>query len=127
MMMEPEKKQTILVVDDMPANIDILVGLLSDKYKVKAARNGLKALEIARTADPPDLILMDVVMPEMDGYEAMRIIRKKPEHASLPIIALTAKAMRDDRDKCIAAGASDYVTKPVEPDRLVTLIRSWLS
>lgn len=111
-MMEPEKKQTILVVDDMPANIDILVGLLSDKYKVKAARNGQKALEIARTADPPDLILMDVVMPEMDGYEACRRLKSESDTASIPIIFVTTLNDDEDEEKGLRLGAVDYITKP---------------
>ncbi len=110
--MVEEKKQTILVVDDMPANIDILVGLLSDRYKVKAARNGVKALDIARAENPPDLILLDVVMPEMDGYEACEKLKSEPDTASIPIIFVTSLDDDEDEEKGLKLGAVDYITKP---------------
>ena len=86
-------------------------------------RDGIKRLE-----DDPDveLVLMDIMMPEMDGYEAMRRIRADERFSQLPVIALTAKAMKGDREECIAAGASDYITKPVDIDQLVSLMRVWL-
>lgn len=110
--MIPEKKQTVLVVDDMPANIDILVGLLGDKYKVKAARNGLKALDIARAANPPDLILLDVVMPEMDGYEALEQLKSESDTAAIPVIFVTSLDEDEDEEKGLKLGAVDYITKP---------------
>jgi CheY-like chemotaxis protein len=94
---------------------------------VSYAENGKDALRILE--DDPDInvVLMDVMMPEMDGYEAMRRIREQKAFKSLPIIALTAKAMKGDREKCIDAGASDYITKPVDTEQLLSLLRVWLS
>ena len=90
------------------------------------AENGKQAIDTLRANADVDLILMDVMMPEMDGYETTRAIREVPELAGLPVIALTAKAMQGDRDKSIAAGASDYITKPVDMDQLIALMRVWL-
>jgi CheY-like chemotaxis protein len=93
---------------------------------VRFAENGREALA-QLDADPEvDLVLMDVMMPEMDGYEAMRRLRERPAHRDLPIIAVTAKAMKGDREKTIAAGASDYITKPVDTEQLLSLMRVWL-
>ncbi|WP_434422962.1 response regulator [Nannocystis pusilla] len=117
----------VLVVDDDVRNIFAITSVLErHKMRVLYAEDGRRGLAILR--DNPDIhaVLLDVMMPEMDGYEAMREIRKDPRFASLPLIALTAKAMRGDREKCLGAGASDYITKPVEPDRLLSLLRVWL-
>ena len=124
-MIEPIDKQTVLIVDDTPDNIQLLSALLRDQYRTKVAINGFKALEIAATAPRPDLILMDVMMPEMDGYETTQKIRREHKNSSLPIIAVTAKAMKGDRQKCIEAGASDYITKPLKIDQLLSLMRMW--
>jgi CheY-like chemotaxis protein len=102
-----------------------MVDMLRNFYLVLEAGNGKEGLSVA-TEHIPDLIISDVMMPEMDGYEATRRIRGQAEYQTLPIIALTAKAMQGDREKCIQAGASDYITKPVDPDQLVSLLRVWL-
>jgi CheY-like chemotaxis protein len=93
---------------------------------VSIARSGQKALEMLAAAPVVDLVLMDIMMPEMDGYETMRRIRAQARFRTLPILALTAKAMKGDREKCIVAGASDYLSKPVDVDRLFSMLRVWL-
>jgi len=119
--------KTVLLVDDDVRNVFALSGVLEHQgMKVLYAENGREALSILETDPGIDLVLMDIMMPEMDGYEAMRRIRSNPEWNQLPVIALTAKAMRDDRNKCIEAGASDYMTKPVNTDQLLSLMRVWL-
>ncbi len=116
----------ILLVDDDVRNVFALSSVLEGyRMEVTFAENGREAVELVEQQDF-DLVLMDMMMPEMDGYEAMRLIRQMPEHDKLPIIALTAKAMKDDRSKCIEAGASDYVKKPIQTDQLLSLMRVWL-
>jgi signal transduction histidine kinase/DNA-binding response OmpR family regulator len=117
----------ILVADDDVRNIFSLTKALElHNVEVVAAMDGREAL--TRLEENPDLsaVLMDIMMPEMDGYEAMKAIRKKPQYRNLPIIAITAKAMTGDREKCIRAGASDYISKPVDIDQLLSLLRVWL-
>src|SRR5690606_23563154 len=92
--------------------------------RIQTARNGREAL--AKLGPEIDLILMDIMMPEMDGYEAMRTIRSGTNQKDIPIIALTAKAMKDDKQKCLEAGANDYLAKPIEIDKVLSLIRRWL-
>lgn len=117
----------ILVVDDIPANVRLLEARLSAEYfEVLSASDGPTALSLCAQG-LCDVVLMDVMMPEMDGYEATRRIRDNTAFEDLPIIAITAKAMKGDREKCISAGASDYVTKPVDSDQLISLLRVWLS
>ncbi|UVI30039.1 response regulator [Paenibacillus spongiae] len=121
-----EGKQ-ILIVDDDIRNVFALSSALEGyKMDIVFAENGIEALEMLESKESIQLILMDMMMPEMDGYETMRRIRSKPEYERLPIIAITAKAMKEDRDKCIEAGASDYIAKPVNIDQLLSLMRVWL-
>jgi len=94
--------------------------------RVVSATNGTDAVELIESSDDLALVLMDVMMPEMDGYETMRRIRSDARFRMLPIIALTAKAMKGDREKCLEAGASDYVAKPVDTGQLLSLVRMWL-
>jgi signal transduction histidine kinase/DNA-binding response OmpR family regulator/CHASE3 domain sensor protein len=122
----------VLVVEDDVRNIFALSSVLEPKgAAVDIARNGVEALEaLTRSsrgeAAGIDLVLMDIMMPEMDGLTAMREIRKRPEWKQLPIIALTAKAMRDDQEKCLSAGANDYIAKPLDVDKLLSLVRVWM-
>ncbi|MFL9876967.1 response regulator [Herbaspirillum rhizosphaerae] len=122
----------ILVVEDDVRNIFALSSVLEPKgMKIEIARNGIEALaalERSRTSSGTaiDLVLMDIMMPEMDGMTAMREIRKRSEWKKLPIIALTAKAMKDDQEKCLAAGANDYIAKPLDVEKLLSLVRVWM-
>jgi CheY-like chemotaxis protein/signal transduction histidine kinase len=117
----------VLIVDDDVRNIFSLTSMLEDHgMQVSFAENGKDAVAMLRERQDFDLVLMDIMMPEMDGYETTRAIRQIPALKALPIIALTAKAMKGDREKTIAAGASDYITKPVDTDQLLSLMRVWL-
>jgi CheY-like chemotaxis protein len=122
----------ILVVEDDARNIFALSSVLEPKgAQIEIARNGLEALEVltrsqAQPSTAIDLVLMDIMMPEMDGLTAMREIRKRPEWKRLPMIALTAKAMTDDQEKCLAAGANDYIAKPLDVEKLLSLVRVWM-
>ena len=117
----------VLLAEDDARNIFALSSVLEPLgVRLEIARNGREALQRLERQDI-DLVLMDIMMPEMDGYEAMTHIRKQERLKTLPIIALTAKAMKDDKQKCIDAGANDYITKPVDVERLLTLMRVWLS
>ncbi|CAB3628556.1 histidine kinase [Achromobacter marplatensis] len=124
--------RTVLVVEDDVRNVFALSSILEPTgVRVEIARNGREALDVLGRAGADgqpviDLVLMDIMMPEMDGYTAMREIRKRPEWRRLPIIALTAKAMKDDQEKCLAAGANDYIAKPLDVERLLSLVRVWM-
>ncbi|NIM13704.1 MAG: response regulator [Candidatus Aminicenantes bacterium] len=117
----------ILIVDDDMRNVFAITSILEDKGMITVVgKNGKEGVEKVFTEPDIDLILMDIMMPVMDGYEAMRIIRNDKRFEKLPIIALTAKAMKGDRSKCVAAGASDYLAKPVDSNKLISLLRVWL-
>jgi CheY-like chemotaxis protein len=117
----------VLIVEDDVRNIFALSSVFEPRgARVEIARNGREALDHLQAKPGVDLVLMDIMMPEMDGLEATRRIRQMPAYASLPIIALTAKAMQDDRDQCLAAGANDYIAKPLDVDKLVSLARVWM-
>jgi CheY-like chemotaxis protein len=118
----------VVVIDDDVRNIFSLTSLLERHHmEVMFAENGRDGLEMLKNATDVDAILVDVMMPEMDGYETMREIRTMWRFQKTPIIALTAKAMKIDREKCIAAGASDYVAKPADVDRLLALLRMYVN
>jgi CheY-like chemotaxis protein len=121
-----EGKQVLVVEDDV-RNVFALTNLLESKgANVTIARNGREALTALSQDGGADLVLMDMMMPEMDGLEATRKIRENPDLAKLPVIMLTAKAMHDDREKCLAAGANDYASKPIDVDMLLSLLRVWM-
>ena len=124
---EPLRGRKVLIVEDDMRTMFAMARLLAEHgVNPVKAENGERALAMLATHPDVDLALMDMMMPVMDGYEACRRIRSDGRHANLPIIALTAKAMKEDRQKCIEAGASDYLSKPVDPDRLLSLMRVWL-
>ncbi len=119
--------KTVLIVDDDMRNVYALSNVLEDKgIKTIVAKDGKDGLNRLKESDGVDLVLMDIMMPEMDGYEAMQNIRKDSAYRHLPVIALTAKAMAGDRKKCIEAGANDYLAKPVDTEKLLSMLRVWL-
>jgi signal transduction histidine kinase len=121
------KGKKALIVDDDARNVFALTTIIEGyEMKVVMAADGTEVLKKLEENRDIDIVLMDIMMPEMDGYEAMRAIRKQPQYQDLPIIALTAKAMKGDKAKCIEAGANDYLAKPVDTDKLISLMRIWL-
>ncbi|SFY48403.1 HAMP domain-containing protein [Streptomyces sp. F-1] len=124
---EQTRGRTVLVVDDDARNLFALSGILElHGFRVLHAENGRKGIETLVSNPDVELVLMDVMMPEMDGYTATAEIRRMPQYADLPVIAVTAKAMHGDREKSLASGASDYVTKPVDTRDLIACVRRWL-
>jgi CheY-like chemotaxis protein len=121
------KGRKVLIVDDDVRNVFALTSVLeANGMDVVFAENGKDGIETLQANPDVDIILMDIMMPEMDGYQTMAAVREMPEFKQLPIISLTAKAMKGDREKSIASGASDYITKPVDTDQLLSLMRVWL-
>ena len=126
--MEPSNlQQIVLVVDDTPENIDLLSGMLGPHYTVKAATSGEKALRIAANEPQPDIILLDVMMPEMDGYEVCRKLKEDAHTAQIPVIFITAKTATEDEQYGLELGAVDYITKPFNPVIVVTRVRTQMA
>ena len=120
------EKPTLLVVDDTPDNLTLISGLLKEDYRIRVASRGGKALEIARERPQPDLILLDVMMPEMDGYQVCQALKADPETARIPVIFLTARTETEDETYGLELGAADYLTKPVNPGILKARVRTHL-
>jgi PleD family two-component response regulator len=122
---QPEK-QVILAVDDTPDNLALISGILKERYRVKVATNGKDALHIAFSEDPPDLILLDIMMPGMDGYEVCRQLKSDSQTADIPVIFLTAMTAVIDEAKGFELGAADYITKPIRTPVLLARIQTHL-
>jgi len=121
------EKATILVVDDTPDNLTLMSSLLKDDYKVKVANSGEKALKIAASDSPPDMILLDIMMPGMDGYEVCQKLKRDPRTMNIPVIFLTAKAEEEDEKKGLELGAVDYITKPISPPIVMARVKNHLA
>ena len=121
------KGRTVLLIDDDMRNIFSVSKLLKmHGIKVLCAENGKVAIEILQKESEIDLVLMDIVMPVMDGYQTIKKIRESEKFKGLPVVVLTAQAMKEDREKCFLAGASDYLSKPVDTEMLISTLRLWL-
>jgi putative two-component system response regulator len=120
------QKPTVLVVDDTPDNLSLMSGLLKDRYKVKVANNGEKAIKIAQGTEQPDLILLDIMMPGLSGYEVCEVLKKDPATRDIPIIFLTAMTATDDEKKGLELGAVDFITKPVNPPIVMARVATQL-
>jgi putative two-component system response regulator len=118
-----DAQPVVLVVDDTPANIHLLSGILKGQYKVKAATSGEKALQIARKDPSPDMILLDVMMPEMDGYEVCRRLKGDPRTAAIPVVFVSGHVDERERNQGLSLGAVDYLGKPVDPAVLLACIQ----
>jgi two-component system, sensor histidine kinase and response regulator len=120
------ERPTLLLVDDTPDNLMLLSGLLKDEYRVRLAQNGAKAVEIATSDNPPDLVLLDIMMPDMDGFEVAKRMREHPTSESIPVIFVTAMNTADARMKGLDLGAVDFITKPIDPDLLKSRVRNFM-
>jgi putative two-component system response regulator len=121
------EKQTILIVDDTPENITVLSALLKDQYRTKVATSGFKAIDIASASPQPDLILLDIMMPEMDGYKTCRRLKQAAATADIPVIFLTARSQVEDEELGLKVGAVDYITKPISPPVVLARVRTHLA
>jgi len=121
------KKATILVVDDTPGNLTLMSKLLKDDYRVKIANSGEKALKISASDSPPDLILLDIVMPGMDGFEVCQRLKRDPRTMNIPVIFLTAKSEVEDEKKGLELGAIDYITKPISPHIVMARVKNHIA
>ena len=121
------KKHTALIVDDVPENIDVLVGILKDKYSLRAAVGGRAALEILGSRDLPDIVLLDIMMPEIDGYQVCEFIKSNPATKNIPVIFITAMNDEADEAKGFTAGAVDYITKPISPPIVLARVATHLA
>ncbi len=124
--MNAPEKYTILIVDDQPENLSVLTTLLQGSYLVRAARSGAQALRVAASDPRPDLILLDIMMPEMDGYAVLTALRQQPATAAIPVVFLTALAADEDEKKGLELGAADYITKPIKPALVLARVANHL-
>jgi CheY-like chemotaxis protein len=121
------QKRTVLVIDDDSRNIFALTATLRSKgYKCISAGSVAEAVEVLKATDGTGIILLDMMMPDMDGYEAIPRFKNLAESEGLPIVAVTAQAMKGDRERCLAAGADDYIAKPVDVDKLITILKKYI-
>jgi CheY-like chemotaxis protein len=117
----------VLIVDDDIRNIFAITSVLErHDMAIVPAETGRAAINILQSTPDIDIVLMDIMMPEMDGHDTMRAIRKLPQFKNLPIVAVTAKAMKGDREKCIESGAWDYLSKPIDSEQMIRVLRAWL-
>lgn len=126
-MVEATRKKRILVVDDEPQNIIVMREILKSDYTVIAATDGAKALSLAQSGTPPDLIMLDIMMPGIDGYEVLRRLRTNPRTAGLPVVLVTAKGEIEDKMTGYELGSSDYITKPLDSSFVLNVVRKILS
>jgi len=125
-LVNPIKKDTVLIVDDTPENISLISSLLKGTYRIKVATDGKTAIDVSSSDDPPDLILLDIMMPDMDGYEVCAKLKNHPRTSDIPIIFLTAKAQIEDEQKGLELGAVDYITKPISPPIVLARVKTHL-
>ena len=125
--LDPARRTTVLIVDDTPENLTFLSSLLKDRYRVKIATNGDKALQIAATEPQPDLILLDIMMPDIDGYEVCQRLKADPRTAGIPVIFLTAMSEAESEERGLSLGAVDYITKPISPPIVLARVANHLT